>query len=158
MTDFLVSLIPIISTSLLISTRPLSTRPVATVPRPVIVNTSSIGIKNGLSFSRSGNGIYVSTAATNFSNSATHFGSPSRALSAEPRITGQLAPSYPYFDNNSRTSISTKSISSGSSTASHLFRNTTIFGTPTWRESKMCSRVCGIGPSVAATTRIAPSI
>ena len=36
--------------------------------------------------------------------------------------------------------------------------NTTIDGTPTCRASRMCSRVCGIGPSVAATTRIAPSI
>ncbi len=31
-------------------------------------------------------------------------------------------------------------------------------GTPTWRASRMCSRVCGIGPSAAETTRIAPSI
>ena len=30
--------------------------------------------------------------------------------------------------------------------------------TPTWRANKMCSRVCGIGPSAALTTRIAPSI
>ena len=30
-------------------------------------------------------------------------------------------------------------------------------GTPTWRASSTCSRVWGIGPSVAATTRIAPS-
>ena len=36
--------------------------------------------------------------------------------------------------------------------------NTTIDGTFTCRASKMCSRVCGIGPSSAATTRIAPSI
>ena len=36
--------------------------------------------------------------------------------------------------------------------------NTTRYGTPTWRASRMCSRVWGIGPSVAATTRIAPSI
>ena len=33
-----------------------------------------------------------------------------------------------------------------------------IEGTPTWRASKMCSRVCGIGPSAAETTRMAPSI
>jgi hypothetical protein len=31
-------------------------------------------------------------------------------------------------------------------------------GMPTWRPSRMCSRVCGIGPSAAFTTRIAPSI
>ena len=39
-----------------------------------------------------------------------------------------------------------------------LFRNTTMNGTPTCRASSMCSRVCGIGPSAADTTRIAPSI
>ena len=31
-------------------------------------------------------------------------------------------------------------------------------GTPTWRASKMCSRVCGMGPSAAETTNTAPSI
>ncbi len=29
---------------------------------------------------------------------------------------------------------------------------------PTCRARRMCSRVCGMGPSVADTTRIAPSI
>ena len=33
-----------------------------------------------------------------------------------------------------------------------------MYGTSTWRASRMCSRVWGIGPSVAATTRMAPSI
>jgi hypothetical protein len=28
----------------------------------------------------------------------------------------------------------------------------------TWRASRMCSRVCGMGPSTADTTRMAPSI
>ncbi len=41
---------------------------------------------------------------------------------------------------------------------STLFMYTTSAGTPTWRASRMCSRVCGIGPSAADTTRIAPSI
>ena len=41
---------------------------------------------------------------------------------------------------------------------STLFRKTTMLGTSTWRASRMCSRVCGIGPSGALTTRIAPSI
>ena len=36
---------------------PCSMRPVTTVPRPVIVNTSSIGIRNGLSVSRVGSGM-----------------------------------------------------------------------------------------------------
>ena len=37
-------------------------------------------------------------------------------------------------------------------------KTVTIAGTSTWRASRMCSRVCGIGPSAAETTRIAPSI
>jgi elongation factor Tu len=60
--------------------------------------------------------------------------------------------------SKSRTSSSTRSSSSGSSTTSTLFRKTTMCGTLTWRASKTCSRVCGIGPSAAETTRIAPSI
>src|SRR4029450_13120041 len=39
--------IPTISTSSPTLTTPCSTRPVTTVPRPVIVNTSSIGMRNG---------------------------------------------------------------------------------------------------------------
>ena len=42
---------------------PCSTRPVTTVPRPVMVNTSSMGIMNGLSMSRSGSGMNSSTAS-----------------------------------------------------------------------------------------------
>ena len=41
---------------------------------------------------------------------------------------------------------------------SALFRKTTMYGTPTWRASNTCSRVWGMGPSAAETTRIAPSI
>jgi hypothetical protein len=37
-------------------TIPRSTRPVTTVPRPEMLNTSSIGIRNGLSMSRTGSG------------------------------------------------------------------------------------------------------
>ena len=73
-------------------------------------------------------------------------------------MIGVSSPGNLYFDSSSRTSISTSSSSSASSTMSALFRNTTMYGTPTWRASRMCSRVCGIGPSAADTTRIAPSI
>ena len=73
-------------------------------------------------------------------------------------MIGMSSPGNSYFDSSSRTSSSTSSSSSGSSTMSTLFRNTTSAGTPTWRASRMCSRVCGIGPSAADTTRIAPSI
>ena len=82
----------------------------------------------------------------------------SRAFNALPRMIGVLSPGNSYLLNSSRTSSSTRSSSSGSSTMSTLFKNTTMYGTPTWRASRMCSRVCGIGPSAADTTRIAPSI
>ena len=52
-----VSLIPTISISLILASLPRSTRPVTTVPRPVIEKTSSIGIRKGLSVSRSGSGM-----------------------------------------------------------------------------------------------------
>ena len=54
---FVEGLIPTISTSSWTLTCPLSTLPVTTVPRPVIVITSSIGIKNGLSTGLAGVGI-----------------------------------------------------------------------------------------------------
>ena len=40
----------------------------------------------------------------------------------------------------------------------HLVQKHHVCGTFTCRASKMCSRVCGIGPSAALTTKIAPSI
>ena len=57
------SRMPTISISSPTLTMPRSTRPVATVPRPVMVKTSSTGIRNGLSMSRSGSGRYVSSAS-----------------------------------------------------------------------------------------------
>src|SRR3954466_14996878 len=58
------SWIPTISTSLPDSILPCSMRPVTTVPRPVIVNTSSIGIRNGLFTSRPAARVYESPAPT----------------------------------------------------------------------------------------------
>ena len=55
-TVLVVGLMPTISTSSPTLTMPRSTRPVTTVPRPVMVKTSSMGIRNGLSMSRSGSG------------------------------------------------------------------------------------------------------
>ena len=45
---------PTISTSSLTLTTPCSTLPVTTVPRPWMVNTSSMGMRKGLSSSRVG--------------------------------------------------------------------------------------------------------
>ena len=67
------------------------------------------------------------------------------------------SPGNSYSVNSSRTSSSTNSNNSSSSTMSALFNATTMYGTPTCRANNTCSRVCGIGPSVAATTKIAPS-
>jgi hypothetical protein len=115
--------------------------PVTTVPRPVIENTSSIGIWNGLSNSRSGSGTNESTASINSMIFGVHSPSPSSAFNADTRITGTSSPGNSYSFNNSRTSSSTRSNNSSSSTMSALFNATTIDGTPTWRANNTCSRV-----------------
>ena len=129
------------------------------MPRPDIEKMSSIGIKNGRSTSRCGVGMYSSTARINSSiMPSAALSSLSNAFNAETRTTGISSPGKSYSLSNSRTSNSTNSSNSSSSTMSTLFKATTMYGTPTCRASNMCSRVCGIGPSAASTTRIAPSI
>ena len=59
---------PMMSTVSLTLTTPRSIRPVTTVPRPVIEKTSSIGIRNGLSMSRTGSGMLSSTASMSSSD------------------------------------------------------------------------------------------
>ena len=150
---------PTISTSSWIFNCPLSTLPVATVPLPVIENTSSTGIKNGLSTSLSGAGIYSSICSNNSTILSPHSeDGSSKAFKADPLIIGVSSPGNSYSFNNSLTSISTNSSNSSSSTISHLFKNTTMYGTPTCLDNSICSLVCGIGPSAADTTKIAPSI
>ena len=80
-----VSLIPMISISSPTLTIPRSTRPVTTVPRPEMVNTSSTGIRNGLSISRFGSGTKLSSAAISamIDGSPSSPASPSSALSAD---------------------------------------------------------------------------
>ncbi|CGF49034.1 Uncharacterised protein [Streptococcus pneumoniae] len=124
-------MIPTISISSLTLTIPRSIRPEATVPRPVIENTSSTGRSNGLSVSRSGSGIYSSTVFINSITMSSYLESPSRALSAEPWITGRSSPGKSYSDNRSRISISTNSSNSSSSTKSTLFMKTIRCLTPT---------------------------
>ena len=97
----------------------------------MIVNTSSIGIKNGLSNSRTGSGMNASAAAINSITFACHSASPSNAFNADTRTTGASSPGNSYSFNNSRTSSSTNSNNSSSSTMSALFNATTIDGTPT---------------------------
>ena len=82
---------PMMSTVSLVLITPRSIRPVTTVPRPVIEKTSSIGIRNGFSISRTGSrdrsSHGVDAARASFS---PHSASPSSALSAETRTTGQV--------------------------------------------------------------------
>ena len=122
---------PTISTSSLTLMTPRSMRPVTTVPRPVIVKTSSTGMRNGLSISRSGVGMESSTAFMSSRMASPHFSSPSSAGAAATRTTGRSSPGNSYEDSSSRTSSSTSSRISSSSTMSHLFSATTMAGTPT---------------------------
>ena len=89
---FIVGRKPTISTSSPTFTLPRSIRPVTTVPRPEIEKMSSIGIANGLSTSRGGSGMFLSTASISSSIDFSHFSSPSSAFSAEPRTTGIVSP------------------------------------------------------------------
>src|SRR5262249_13366751 len=73
------------------SPSPRSPRPVPTVPRPEIENTSSTAISSGLSTSRCGVGMYVSTASISFRMHSFALASlppPSIACFAEPRTIG----------------------------------------------------------------------
>ncbi len=65
------------------------------MPRPEIENTSSIGIMNGLSTSRNGSGIYVSSASISLISDSTPSASPSIAFSALTRTTGVSSPGKP---------------------------------------------------------------
>ena len=67
--------------------------PVTTVPRPVIVKTSSIGMRNGLSMSRTGLGDRLVDRVHQLQRRlALHSASPSSAFSAETRTTGRSSP------------------------------------------------------------------
>ena len=94
-----VGLMPTISISSPTLTMPRSIRPVTTVPRPEIENTSSTGIRNGLSMSRSGSGIHASSASTSLTIAGTPISlwSPSSALSAEPLMIGVSSPGKSYL-------------------------------------------------------------
>ena len=117
---------PTMSTVSLTLMTPRSMRPVTTVPRPVIVKTSSIGIRNGLSIVADRLGTFSSTASISSTIFSPHSASPSSALSAETRTTGTSSPGNSYSVSSSRTSSSTSSRISSSSTMSALFSATTM--------------------------------
>jgi hypothetical protein len=88
---------PMISTSSLTLMIPRSMRPVATVPRPLIENTSSTARRKGLSISRTGSGMKLSSARPSSWIFSSHWASPLRAGSAAPRITGVSSPGNWYL-------------------------------------------------------------
>ena len=74
-------------------------------------------------------------------------------------MIGMSSPGKSYFESSSRTSSLDELEQLGVVDHVDLVQeHDDVAGTPTWRASRMCSRVCGIGPSAADTTRIAPSI
>ncbi len=138
-------------------------RPVPTVPRPVIVKTSSIGIRNGLSTARSGVGMYTSTASIR-AKIGSASGSPRlpldwSALSAEPRMTGQSSPGNSYeLEQLADFQLDEFEQLVVVDHVGLVEEHDDVRHADLASSSRMCSRVCGIGPSVADTTRIAPSI
>src|SRR5215475_549711 len=103
----MVGLSPTISTSSFTLMMPRSMRPVTTVPRPEIENTSSTGIRKGLSTSRLGIGMYLSISSTSFTTEGTPISllSPSSAFSAEPMMIGVLSPGNLYTESSSRDHV-----------------------------------------------------
>jgi hypothetical protein len=139
-----VSLIPTTSISSQILINHCSIFQVTTVPLPLIENTSSIGIKNGLSKGLSGIGTHFSTASNKSRiGFATHSKSVGlfKAANHEPLIIGVVSQGKSYLSNKSLISISTNSSISSSSTISHLFKKTTIYGTQTCLDNNICSLV-----------------
>ncbi|MBV6449780.1 MAG: hypothetical protein MHPDNHAH_00493 [Anaerolineales bacterium] len=100
MTEDFVSRKPTISMGSPFLATPRSTRPVTTVPRPLIENTSSTAIMNGLSISRFGSGMYSSITRSNslIGSYSGAFGSvlaESNAALAEPLTIGVVSPGKP---------------------------------------------------------------
>ena len=139
---------------------PRSMRPVTTVPRPLIENTSSTAIRNGLSMSRSG----VRHVLVHRVHQLHHRLHPlvftvECAERPSPAPPGCCPRRSRTSSRSSRTSISTNSRRSGSSTASTLVH-----------EAPRCTEHRPVDPEarapwsaasgrpLALTTRIAPSI
>ena len=125
-------------------TAPLQIVPVTTVPTPRTVNTRSTGSRKRSSSRR---------ARTRCAAALSALWSSSRPFRsrADTGITGQsFGPNT--RSNSSRTIWHVSPIHS-SSTVSDLVTAATPCSTPRSRAIHRCSRVCGIGPSSAATVR-----
>ena len=126
---------------------PRSMRPVTTVPRPSIEKMSSIGMRNGLSSSRTGmrdvrvervdelhdllRPLVVGALAL---ESLEARAADDRGVLAVEALLGEEFADF-LFDEVDEVFVVHHV---------HLLRKTTIFGTPTCLARRMCSRVCGI--------------
>jgi hypothetical protein len=133
-------------------------RPVTTVPRPVIVKTSSIGMRNGLSVVALGLRDVLVDRVHQLDDRLAPLGVALERLERRDATTGSVV-ARELVLGEQLADLELDELEE-LLVVDHvaLFSATTMYGTPTWRASSTCSRVCGIGPSVAATTRIAPSI
>jgi hypothetical protein len=148
---------PMMSTVSLILTTPRSIRPVMTVPRPVIVKTSSTGMRNGLSVSRTGVGMYSSTAFISSMIDSPHFSSPCSAGAAATCTTGRCRRRTPGRQQLAHLELDELEdllvVDHVALVERHDHgRHADLAG-----EQHVLTRLRH-GPSVAATTRIAPSI
>ena len=115
------------------------------------LKTSSTGIRKAPSTARSGVGMSASSASARRKMAC----SPRVALVAFHARLGRcrgrwgVVAGEVVLAEQFATSISTSSSSLGVVDHVALVQNTMMWGTPTWRASRMCSRVCGIGPSAA---------
>ena len=129
-------------------TRPVASVPVATVPNPLTVNTRSSGRRSGPSIGRG------RAAAASRPSSACSAGSPAPVAAEQGTIA---ADSRKVPRTRPRTSSVTSASQSGAA-RSVLVSAISPRGTPSSRHTSRCSRVCGIGPSSAATTSMTRSI
>ena len=122
---------------------PSASVPVTTVPKPLMVNTRSIGSRARPESAR--------PAAVSSNESSVEISSrrPS-PLTEETATTGAISRDIPL--TAARTSSSTR-LRHSSSTRSTFVRTTMPLRTSSRSMMSRCSRVCGMTPSSAATTR-----
>ena len=127
---------------------PSTSVPVTTVPNPIIVKARSIG-RRGRSTSRRGG-----AAPRTISSDATSAAMPCRLVADTSTIGASFSG---VAASAARTSARTRAAHS-SSTRSRLVSATTPRSTPSSSRIARCSRVCGMTPSSAATTRMTASM
>ncbi len=125
--------------------------PVTTVPNPFMEKARSTGRNAGPSAGRSG------TSAASRAISATSAASPSPVV-ADTGTIGLASRKVPFVAARTSCSTSPRQSAPRAGRRSALVSATSPRGTPSSRQMSRCSRVCGMTPSSAATTRTTRSI